>query len=758
MFTCFNRRCIWLVLISMLLALSVNSDASPNLPGAHSQLACDACHTGTPVSGQTVDDVELVRYPEDALCLECHTQEDVAAKTSTNDGDWNAMHDANLLCGTCHAISKSEMIDGSHLIRVGMGLDEFQMCRTCHSQDVDSVDVLDWGYDSEWPEDSNIRVYVRSLVVDSAENVIQLNSTVFSSGDPTGCFPEHGGCSLKWSCQGSAPGFGIELAYQNLDNQYINGEIVYEGLTSLKYADLDWDITNIPPGTYDVTLTPFYCSTLGVPFVFTVVVPSSAQILVTPSSIDYGWTQINTLSREAKITIANVGDVNLSIGDIITTGEYVSQFQIANDECSSSSLQPGNSCALRVIHQPSSIGNHRAEILIPSSDVNFSQKEVILEAEGVNIPDIEASSHALHFSTYAGQNQSEVKSVAIQNTGQGPLVINQLWIENAEYFSANMGTCAGQTIWPSQQCSLEVSFSPSTPGDWNDSTLYVGCNDPTLPLRQIPSTDPPENANALAISLYGTAFTPTLYLQVQTTGSGTGTVTISPSGVECGGVCGDYFDMMTEVSLTAEPGVGSTFGGWSCQNPSDGQACSCKEDALCSFVLTKDTYLVAYFYDMNSPDSDEDGLLNLQEDMNGNGVVDAGETDPFNPDTDGDGLLDGEEGFLRFGWIWIPWTDPRNPDTDGDGVTDGVEVGVFGVDADPTTTTNPMVTDTDGDGLSDGEEDANGNGAVDGGEADPTNPDTDGDGISDGDESAGGRSPVVNEAALISIISILLLN
>lgn len=42
-------------------------------------------------------------------------------------------------------------------------------------------------------------------------------------------------------------------------------------------------------------------------------------------------------------------------------------------------------------------------------------------------------------------------------------------------------------------------------------------------------------------------------------------------------------------------------------------------------------------------DSDRDGLLDSQEDVNSNGIVDAGETDPGSPDTDGDGLTDKEE-------------------------------------------------------------------------------------------------------------------
>jgi alpha-tubulin suppressor-like RCC1 family protein len=58
-------------------------------------------------------------------------------------------------------------------------------------------------------------------------------------------------------------------------------------------------------------------------------------------------------------------------------------------------------------------------------------------------------------------------------------------------------------------------------------------------------------------------------------------------------------------------------------------------------------------------DKDLDGLLDVVEDANGNGVVDVGETDPLNPDTDNDGALDGSDAF--------PLDPAESVDTDGDG-------------------------------------------------------------------------------------------
>jgi hypothetical protein len=105
--------------------------------------------------------------------------------------------------------------------------------------------------------------------------------------------------------------------------------------------------------------------------------------------------------------------------------------------------------------------------------------------------------------------------------------------------------------------------------------------------------------------------------------------------------------------------------------------------------------------DTNNADTDNDGIIDGVEDVNQNGIIDPGETNPCNPDSDGDGIQDGTElGYTIVG-----------PDTD---------TNVFQDDLDPSTTTNPLLSDSDADGYTDGEEDKNHNGRIDVGESNPT--------------------------------------
>ncbi len=159
------------------------------------------------------------------------------------------------------------------------------------------------------------------------------------------------------------------------------------------------------------------------------------------------------------------------------------------------------------------------------------------------------------------------------------------------------------------------------------------------------------------------------------------------------------------------------------------------------------------------PDSDGDGILDGEEDVDHDGAVDADETDPNDMDSDDDGILECAEGYSNSFW----WEDldgdnlcnAVDMDSDGDGIDDGIEsgltvgdvgpytdLGVFVPDLDPTTTTDPVNIDSDFDGLSDGTEDVNGNGMCDTGETDAADDDTDDDLAIDGMEIQYGIDPL----------------
>ncbi len=199
-------------------------------------------------------------------------------------------------------------------------------------------------------------------------------------------------------------------------------------------------------------------------------------------------------------------------------------------------------------------------------------------------------------------------------------------------------------------------------------------------------------------------------------------------------------------------------------------------------------------------DTDGGGVKDGSEDVNRNGVEDAGETDPTagngaddstpvdtdgdglsnvlevalgtdpnDADTDDDGVSDGQEPNLADDNDGDGLINALDPDSDNDGLYDGTEMGLPCVppatdpskkhciaDADGgATKTSPLDPDTDNGGVKDGAEDTNHNGQVDDTETDPTtgngaddtngiNTDSDSDGLPDAVEIAIGTN--VNDA------------
>ncbi|ACY17390.1 OmpA family protein [Haliangium ochraceum] len=157
---------------------------------------------------------------------------------------------------------------------------------------------------------------------------------------------------------------------------------------------------------------------------------------------------------------------------------------------------------------------------------------------------------------------------------------------------------------------------------------------------------------------------------------------------------------------------------------------------------------------LNVPlDTDDDGLTDDEESLIG--------SDPNDADTDDDGLRDGDEVHWMLDSDGDSLINVLDADSDNDGLFDGTEAGVaaadadtdesrgtFIADADPSTTTSMIDADTDDGGVRDGAEDANHNGAIDGGETDPNEgaddvapEDSDGDGLTDVEEATFGSDP-----------------
>jgi hypothetical protein len=113
-------------------------------------------------------------------------------------------------------------------------------------------------------------------------------------------------------------------------------------------------------------------------------------------------------------------------------------------------------------------------------------------------------------------------------------------------------------------------------------------------------------------------------LTVNKSGTGSGTVTSSPVGITCGSACTNRYDAGSVVTLTATPGEGSTFTGWS------GGGCS--GNGQCVLVMSAAITVIANFYAAGS--SSEIIIDNRDPATSKTGTWSvSGGTNPYGPDS-----------------------------------------------------------------------------------------------------------------------------
>ena len=145
-----------------------------------------------------------------------------------------------------------------------------------------------------------------------------------------------------------------------------------------------------------------------------------------------------------------------------------------------------------------------------------------------------------------GVGLTSTKTFSVYNYGTADLAIGVLSITGTEFHLLN-DRCSGKALPPSSYCTIQVSCTPTSAGEKNETV-------------NIPSNDP-ETAT-IGIVVKGTALPTSASLTVDKSGTGGGSVTSLPTGISCGAACSALFAIDASVTLTATPDNGSVFARW----------------------------------------------------------------------------------------------------------------------------------------------------------------------------------------------------
>jgi hypothetical protein len=200
-----------------------------------------------------------------------------------------------------------------------------------------------------------------------------------------------------------------------------------------------------------------------------IVNPSGPQIMLNPTSIDFGDVYLlNTQSTG--VTVSNTGTSTVTISSVSLTlgaGTSRSVFKFVNS-CPKM-LTAGNNCVITINFDATVVGSLSATLNV-ADNASGSPQQVGLSATVID-PKARLSSSSLNFSTIR-VGQSHTKNVTLTNPGKTTLDISSIGITGADQGDFAQSNNCPSTLTAGASCAISVTFTPTTTGA-RSATLTV---------------------------------------------------------------------------------------------------------------------------------------------------------------------------------------------------------------------------------------------------------------------------------------------
>ena len=201
-------------------------------------------------------------------------------------------------------------------------------------------------------------------------------------------------------------------------------------------------------------------------------------ITISPSSVNFGSFGLGSTSMPQDFTITNATANTAHITSIGFTGTNLGDFS-ETDTCLNVALASSATCTVSVTFTPGASGSRSATLSL-TDDAPGSPHTASLTGTGTAAPIVQLSGSSLSFGNHNDGSTSSSQSVTVTNNGNASLtsiVISITGANSSEFAQTN--TC-GNTLTQSSNCSISVTFSPTTAGS-KTASVSIADNAGTSP-------------------------------------------------------------------------------------------------------------------------------------------------------------------------------------------------------------------------------------------------------------------------------------
>lgn len=183
------------------------------------------------------------------------------------------------------------------------------------------------------------------------------------------------------------------------------------------------------------------------------------------SSLTFASQPIGTTSAAQTLTLANTGNVGLTITTIASSGDF------AQTNTCGSSVAAGGYCTINVTFSPAAVGSRSGTLTITDNAPSSPQTVLLGGTGGPPVPIISLSPTGLTFASQAVGATSTAQMVTLSNNGSATLTISNI---AASGDFAQTSTC-GTSVANGSNCAISVTFTPTASGTRN-GTLTITDN------------------------------------------------------------------------------------------------------------------------------------------------------------------------------------------------------------------------------------------------------------------------------------------
>ena len=292
----------------------------------------------------------------------------------------------------------------------------------------------------------------------------------------------------------------------------------------------------------------------SVDFTYTGGTATGGTVSVSPTSLTFASTPVNSTTAAQVVTVKNTGTTAVTLTSETLTGTNASSFLISAKTCSTS-LAAGASCTISVEFKPAATGTLTASLSIADNATGSPQAVGLTGTGTSSTSTLTLTPASLAFPATVVGATSTAQSVKLTNSGTAAVTISSIALGGTNKASfLEIGTC-GTSLAAGASCALYVALHPGSAAALT-GTLSVTDNATGSP-QQVTLTGtgtaaPPVTLSATSLAFPATAPGSVSLAKTVTVTNG-GTATLNLNSITIAGTNPTDFEMLKTCGPTLAP-------------------------------------------------------------------------------------------------------------------------------------------------------------------------------------------------------------